>query len=587
MVCRERRECISSEKPDDLLLSHVGWVILAAIVAGGILYFPALNGRFIFDDDALPFRQGIQNASFHAWVNGVRPVLMFSYWVNYFVSGEGSYGFHLLNLLIHCVNAGLVFLVLFRLLSLAGWNGSKRRAAALVGSAVFLVHPLATESVSYVAGRSESLAALFVLLAYAVFLGTRGHAISWSRSIAVMSLFAMAVATKENAAALAGVLLLTDLFWPRPFSAEGVRRNRKLYALMLPAALAGALWVARTLGSAQTAGFSMKGITWYQYALTETRALFAYIRLAVIPLGQSVDHDFPVSHSVNDHGAVVFLALTAIAIAAAILFRRSRPLACFGFLLFLTLLAPTSSVIPIADPFVERRMYLPIVGLILIACEVAGRIRRPGVIVCAVPAILLSLALLCYQRNVLWGRPEQILANAAQESTGNGRPYLGLSEVLCAEKRCAEAIPILERGERLMPNDFAIQVAWGKILECQGKREEAIRRLRRAAEILPASSVYQLIGFLYGEMGKIGEAGQAFQEAARIAPDNSAAHSALGLWYEWTGSPADAEREYRNALGIYAFNMEARSGLARVQGTVGGAAGQGDSLRLRESGMPR
>src|ERR1039458_10822608 len=86
--------------------------------------------------------------------------------------------FRSLNVLIHAINTGLVFMVLFRLLSLAGWERAKRQAAAVVGAAVFLVHPIATESVSYIAGRSESLAALFMLLTYVVFLGRYPEAIS-------------------------------------------------------------------------------------------------------------------------------------------------------------------------------------------------------------------------------------------------------------------------------------------------------------------------------------------------------------------------------------------------------------------------
>jgi len=355
---------------------------------------------------------------------------------------------------------------------------------------------------------------------------------------------------------------------------------------MTPALLAGLIWVSRTLRGAQTAGFSIKGLTWYQYALTETRAIFAYFRLAVFPLGQSVDHDFPVSHSIADHGAGLFLALTLIALTAAILLRRRHPLSCFGFFLFLILLAPTSSVIPLTDPFVERRMYLPLIGVILMACDIVGHMRRSSVAICALNGLLLALALLCYQRNLMWGQPDQILASAAQESTRKARPYLGFSEVLISEKRCSEAIPLLERGERLMPNDFGIQLAWGKILECQGKRDEAISHLRRAAAIQPTSFVYQLIGFLYGEMGKMEDAGRAFADAEEIAPNNSGAHSARGLWLEWTGHRDEAEQEYRRALELYGYNSEARTGLARIQNTAMEVEGFGGAILPRRFPAP-
>jgi Flp pilus assembly protein TadD len=228
-------------------------------------------------------------------------------------------------------------------------------------------------------------------------------------------------------------------------------------------------------------------------------------------------------------------------------------------------------VIPIADPLVERRMYLPMVGLILIACQLASRLRWTNASVSLLVALLMLFGALCYQRNQLWGNPEQVWASAAEDSTGKGRPFLGLAESLVAENRCAEAVPYLERGERLMPHDFAIQVAWGKVLECQGKRQEALQRLERAATIISNSFVYQLIGLLYAEMGKKEQAGVALRKAEELGPGNASAHSALGLWYESVGDPASAEREYRQALALYAYNTEAKTGLARIQNIRTGA----------------
>ena len=549
----------------DLRLSHVLWFLLAATVAGAVLYSPALHGRFVFDDETLPFRIGIHDSSLGAWLTGVRPFLMFSYWANYTISGEDSYSYHVLNLLIHAINTSLVFVVLIRLLSLAGWCRSKGYTAAVVGATVFLIHPLATESVSYIAGRSESLAALFMLLAYVVFLDGNSEPLSWKRSILILMLFGVAVATKEHAVALAGVLLLTDLSWPRPFSIEGVARNHRLYLLMTAGLVVAGAWVARVLNGAVSAGFSFKDFTWYQYAFTQARAIFKYIRLAVIPIGQSVDHDFPGSRTVTDYGAIFWIALLAALVVTAILFRARYPLACFGLFLFLILLAPTSSVIPIADPLVERRMYLPLIGLILIACEGASRMRWSTGFVSLVVVILMTFGGLCYERNRLWGNPEQLWASAAQESTTKGRPYLGLVQTLIAANHCADAIPYLERGEQLMPRDFAIQLAWGKVLECQGKREDALKRLERAADILPNSMVYELIGLLCSEMGRTERAGTALRKAEQLGPGSFTAHSAMGLWYESVGNAHEAEREYRAALAIYPYSVEAQAGLARIQ----------------------
>ena len=554
----------------ELRPSHVLWLILAAIIIGGLLYSPALHGWFVFDDEGLPFRRGIQDESLPVWLGGLRPLLMFSYWLNFGISGQDPYGYHIVNLLIHATNTGLVYVVLFRLLALAGWERAKRQRAAIIGAAVFLVHPLATESVSYISGRSESLAAVFMLLTYVVFLGRYPEALSWKRSLAIVTLFGMGVATKENAAGFAGILLLTDLWYPQPFSLKGLRRNHRLYILMAPAVVVAGIYIGRVLMSGESAGFLFKEFTWYQYAFTQARAIFEYIRLAAIPFGQSLDHDFPISHTIIEHGAIFYLALLTILAGVAVAFRRRYWLGCFGLLMFLILLAPTSSILPIADPLVERRMYLPIVGLILVGCEFVSRMPRPSVAFLMAP-MLVMFALLCFERNQLWSKPERLWAMAAEESKSKGRPYAHLAEILISENRCADAIPYLERGERLMPRDYFIETAWGKVLECEGRREDALQRLQRAAAIVPTSTVYQWIGLLYGEMGRAEEAGAALQKAVQLGPGDSGAHSGLGLWYESTGNAAEAERQYRRALQIDSHNREALGGLARMQRLTTGA----------------
>ena len=108
-------------------------------------------------------------------------------------------------------------------------------------------------------------------------------------------------------------------------------------------------------------------------------------------------------------------------------------------------------------------------------------------------------------------------------------------------------------------------------MECTGRPEDALKRLELAATIKPNSSVYQWIGLLYGEMGRAEEAGVALQKAVQLGPGDSAAFSALGLWYESTGNAAEAEREYRKALSIDGHNKEAQIGLARIQRLTTGA----------------
>lgn len=531
---------------------------LGSLVIAGVLYRPALHGGFVFDDLALPFQLTNGEAPLWAWLSGVRPVLMLSYWVNHALSSD-PFGYHLLNVMVHALNTSMVFLMLRRLLALASWPPSRVRLGASLGAAIFLVHPLATESVSYIAGRSESLAAALALAAYVWFLERREIEVRWRDAALVILLFGLAVATKENMAALAAVLLLTDWLFPR-------ESTRRVYFLLAPAGILAAAWIGRALVHGGNAGFSVREFTWYQYGFTQFRAIFAYARMAVFPVGLSVDHDFPISYTIFQHGswayAVALLAITLLAFRA----RRTRPLTLFGLLLFLTLLAPTSSVIPIADPLVERRMYLPLVGLVLIGCDTAARLRvSPPFAWSLVASFLLALSIFTWDRNILWGHPEQLLVSAASESAHNPRPVANLTEMLIAENRCEQALPWLERADRLLPHNHVIEASWGRTLECLGKRQEALAHIRTAVQIHPTSKLLELMGLLYGEMGQMNAAGQALREAVNMDPGAGSAHRSLALWYEATRRLDDAAAEYGAALTIDAYDRKASLGLARVQ----------------------
>ena len=107
-MSRRKREVFvetkSLAREAELRPSHVLWLVLAATVIGGLLYSSALNGWFVFDDEGLPFRRGIEDESLLIWLGGLRPLLRFSYWLNFGISGQDPYGYHIVNLLIHATN---------------------------------------------------------------------------------------------------------------------------------------------------------------------------------------------------------------------------------------------------------------------------------------------------------------------------------------------------------------------------------------------------------------------------------------------------------------------------------------------------
>jgi tetratricopeptide (TPR) repeat protein len=285
-----------------------------------------------------------------------------------------------------------------------------------------------------------------------------------------------------------------------------------------------------------------------------------------------------VSRTIFDNGAIVWMALLAALVWAAIRVRRQYPLACFGGLFFLIALAPTSSIVPIADPMVERRAYLPLVGLILIGCELCRRVRFPSARLAGVVAAagLIVLSGLCHARNQLWGRPIELFASAAKHSKNKERPYRWLTSYLVREGRCAEAIQYLQYAERAFPRNDWIEMWWGGALECMGRREEAMKRLLAAAEIRPTSETYERIGLLLGAMNRSEDAGKALRLAVALDPNSATAHDSLGLWSESIGDFTLAAAEYERSVSLDPGNTAARAGIIRARALKSGPVLGGD-----------
>ena len=342
---------------------HAGLGLALALGAAMLVYAPALNGPFVFDDIYLPFfSPRFAEAPLPVAIHGTRPFLLFSFWINSKLAGAEPFLYHWFNVLFHVLNAFLVFLIARRLFAWSGCQGWSKEWPATFAGALFLLHPAQTEAVSYVTSRSENLSALFFLSAIAIFIYRRRTAVSWTVVLAILALYAAAASTKEHTVVLPAALLLIDYFWNPGFSFSGIRRNWRLY---VPIAIGAALAVAYVfdiLRQAVTAGFGMKELPWHHYFYTQWRVLWIYIRLFLFPAGQNADWAHGTVRSPLDPMALTGLIGLLGLVGAAVWYRKRYPVASFGILCALLLFAPTSSVVPIEDVVAERRMYLPMLG---------------------------------------------------------------------------------------------------------------------------------------------------------------------------------------------------------------------------------
>lgn len=550
---------------------HYAVALAAVLVAVLEAYGPALRGEFVFDDHYLPFTgQEFVNAPVKNWI-GVRPLLMLSFWANLRLYGLEPFSYHLFNVFCHFAAGVLVFLAARRLLAWAGSGGTAGTALAAFAGVLFLLHPVQTESVAYVASRSEVLSVLLFHAAFVVFLYRRSESISWTAAVAVLLLFGAAASTKEHAAVLPLLLLLTDYYWTPGFSLKGIVRNWRLYALLALGGALAARMIIRVLSEADTAGFSLKEFTWYEYFYTQCRAIWVYIRLFFLPYGQTVDYDFAVSHTIFEHGAIFGLAGLAALAAAAFYFRRRYPLASYGYFVFLILLAPTSSVLPIADPVAERRMYLPIIGLILIVLDFLRRWKiTPATKAAALAALLCIFGALTFQRSKVWAGPLPLWEDAARKSPNKQRVQFQLGFAHFTQGRCAEALERFEIAARLATPDYRLLTDWGLALDCLNRREEAIAKLREAAAISNNAHVNSLIGFVYIKGGNREEALSALNTAAAINPRYDMTYVYRGALYASENDWERALADYRLAFKLNSMNDLARQGIAQAKRALKG-----------------
>jgi Tfp pilus assembly protein PilF len=551
---------------------HMLLAVFGVILVLFEVYGPALHGPFVFDDNYLAY--GLpgfaERAPLIDWLRGNRPLLMLTFWLNYHVFGPGPYSYHVVNVFLHFATSCLIAFCAWNILKKYGMEEEARYWMSGFAGAVFLLHPLQSETVAYVASRSDGLSVLLFFLAFALFLNRRRDEIGFVDSACVLILFGAACMVKEHAVVLPALLLLTDYYFNPPFSLAGARKNWRLYVpIVVIGALGAALIYHFTLARSDSAGFSFKDFTWYQYFFTQCRALWFYMLLFVAPVGQNLDYDFPISYSVFEHGAIFFLAGLLGLVYVAWRYRREYPLASYGFFAFLILMAPTSSFIPIKDPFVERRLYLPMFGLLMIAIEFVRRLKLTKPALGASMAVLLLLyCIAARSRNQVWSSSVALWTDTVSKSPNKVRPHLQLAYAYQYEQgNCPGAVSQYAIAANLEPPDYRALVDSALASDCAGNTDAAVQQLERAAKLESTAHVYSQLGMMLAKEHRMEEALQALDRAEKLDP-------AFGMTYAYRGNiflsredRPKAIEQYQRALRIDNSNELAQRGLAQAQAT--------------------
>jgi protein O-mannosyl-transferase len=556
-----------------------GAVIVLAALA---VYGNSFAGPFVYDDlSATTGNPTIRHlwpiwTSLHpppgGYVVSGRPVTNFSFAVSHALSGPAVWGYHVLNLAIHALAGLTLFGVVRRTLLLPSRRGRFDAAAlpmAAVAALLWTVHPLQTESVTYVSQRTESLVGWFYLLTLYAFLRGVGAPRAGPWHAVAVGTCLLGMATKEVMATAPLMVLFFDRSFVSGSFRDAWRRHRRCYLGLAATWLLLAWLVAGTGGNrGGTVGFGV-GVAWWKYGLTQFEAIARYLGLAVWPHPLVFDYG---TFWVTGAGPVAPYALLVGSLVAGTLIALWRwPAAGFLGAWFLGVLAPSSLAPGTVQMVVEHRMYLSlaavIVAEVLVLHAWAGR-RAVLLLAVLVPA----LGLLTARRNEDYRSEAAIWGDTVAKRPANARAQYNLGLALARAGRVPEASAHYAEAVRLKPDYAEAQNNLANGLAQMGRPAEALAHYQAALRLRPdfAAAHYNLAVTLT-ELDRGAEAIPHFEQALRAPglPDQATIHRDFANALLQVGRLPNAGAEYEAAVRLRPGFVGARVNLGAVLAKLG------------------
>jgi len=543
--------------------------ILILLLTGIVAYINSLNGPFHFDD------LGISDKTYlwpRAFSSGPRQLVDLTFVLNHLVNGQNTFGYHLVNLVVHLGATIALYGVAHSALTALTVSFPAppgqcpvedpfiRRFIPLTAALLFVCHPVQTQAVSYIVQRYASMAALFYLCAVLAYIrarsafmrGQSGWSIGVLSGLSLLSGVA-ALRCKETAYTLPMMLIVVEMFLFR----GRLLRNRVFVGCM--AALLLAIPVIRVAqhgtGGMEELIFNIQHSTREEltysrgdYLLTQFRVVVSYLRLLILPINLNLDYDVPLQKSLFNLPVLASIVLhLALLISAAVLFVRSgrllveKPgypgiclrLISFGIVWFYLALAVESSIIPILDVMFEHRLYLPSGGGFLVMAATVAILAAPhpsrhraAWVVFAVVCCGLTVATI--QRNRIWNNDLLLWEDTARKSPNKARVLANLTAAYLDVNRPREAVPVILRTLERAPglNDALNNL--GMVLDLLGVYEG---RYDNGQRFLVGSRKTNMryytqwfantrnnLGLVYEYAGNLAMARQHYESAVTLAP---------------------------------------------------------------------
>ncbi len=543
------------------------------IVLFGLLVFSntAMINTFHYDDDlTILHNESIRSFDLPQIWSSFRtrfiPGLTFA--ANYAVGGLDPRGYHLVNVLIHLLNALLVWGLAKELIKIADnyhLIGEKfSDLMPFLTALIFLVHPVQTEAVNFVTQRYVLLAALFYLTTLLLYVKARVEKSRFFYAGAIITCV-LAMFCKEISFTLPFMIFLVEFFFFR--ATEGMIRKRMVALapffvtlFIIPVTLLsthvdmpGTTRIAYLERGADNSlkvditkaasEFSRK-----EYFLTELNVLRTYMRLLVLPVNQNLDYDYPIYKSFKPFKIYFSLFLFGFFFYLAYRLFNTHRVASFAIVWFFLLLSVESTIIPIAHVIAEYRLYIAVVGfaflLVLLCAHIAK--DRHGFIL-SMFFIIAVFSLAAHLRNTVWLSRTSLWEDTVRKSPYKPRPNVNLGKLYTRQGRLDEAEKLFLTAIQRGPQDARHSEAFtnlGVVYVKKGEVAKAIEMQEKAIALNPNDFIsYFNLGIAYSRLADFDKEIEYYKKALVLNPKAADVIYSLGLAYLDNQDPSSAREQ--------------------------------------------
>ena len=541
--------------------------VLLIVIVGLTIYFNALGNEFVWDDQVLISK----NPLIGSWgniprvfttrlywnknpnvvksdiktIDFYRPLQTISYMLDFSFWKLRPAGYRLTNILLHIVNA----IFLYSLLNLISNNQKVSCAAALL----FVCHAVHTQAVTYIAGRADILAGLFLLLLMILYIKRFQFA-------AVIS-FALALLSKEIAFIFPFVLAAYEICYG---SEKRTVRQRLLYRVGPFFMVSIAYIVLRffALNLTAEALFQSK-IAFYIRLITMPRIIIEYIYLLFLPLNLHMQRFIMFSTSIFDIRVIISVIALGCLFAAVYINRRRFKIVSFGMLWFFIMLFPALNVFATLNAQMsEHWLYLPSLGFfmalstVMVSMYGAGsthavkRFSKAAITGIFISAVVLY-SVLTFERNKDWKDNTTIYADTLRYAPHNSNVRYNIGNAYFRMERYDDALAEYLASVKIDPRLVGSYINIGGIYDSRGEHERALEVLREGARANPGHAfLYQAMGAINIHAARYSDAIAAYKKAIALGPGSADLYSGLGIAYLKGGSYSESETSLKKALKL-------------------------------------